>query len=260
MKKTLFFCILLFTMFSLVSCSDDDKDKNDLRIEIHGDEGWDRVNTLSVPIGNTIRIRIINTPNNGTFQIGAENTEMVSVDPFFGVEGWSVKGLIIGKTVIKVQTSDNKLLQIPIEVLPKTSNFSTQDSFIQIEGVNETEKNEIQAEIEKTFIPSYSKIALTFTTSDEGGIIIDKKKEDKNVYYNGAFVIMQTETILQLKVFIDKEEYIYDILKSISLPATDELREVGPRKVYLVNDFTAKYKSKYPALTTAKIIITGYFW
>lgn len=256
MKLILSFCLLFFSLFSFLSCSNDDEDdhRNNLKLEIYENQGWTETKSASIDVGENYRIRILNTPFRGKCNITTENNDIISVEPDDDENGiWIIKSLNIGKTVINVQTSDDKSLSVPFEIAKKTLKISTEDSYTQILGIDDNRFNDILYEVKKGYIPAFSLINLTYTSYNSGDLIISDLAKTDSI--SGDF---EFDRKLHLKMNINKTEYIYDILYNSPFSSKSSLRNIGKGKVYLVSDITSRYKDKYPDLISVKIIVIGY--
>lgn len=248
MKKTLLLGVLISFLFFVISCSKDDNNQdNQFRLEQNVNGKWIKKDSLSVQLGTTVHVRAGNIYEPATYTVTADDFK-ISAEPYLTIEGWYIKGLFKGRTTITVRTSEYQTLQIPVTVTDHQLNIETQDSYFEIEGVNDTQKAEIEAEIKKNnIIPVFSTIKLTYDRENSGTVKINTKT---NLTYYGSFRFNWENSMYTLYV----NNYDSPYLEEVFLLIMNNKDSAYP-EMYLSQNFWKDFREYYPTLTKAELII-----
>lgn len=260
MNQTLTLLIVFTTFLFSLSCSDNENDN--LRIEQKIDDKWVSVQSLSLGIKSTIEFRI--RGENGSCQVfvtdsdaNSKYSEIASVGYNETDQIYKVVPFKTGSTTVTITDIDHNSIKVPLTVIDDTRRFYINQLFIRIEGVSETEKVVLMSELEKSLILNDSRyINFIYNLPEAGKItIIDK---DNKELYTGVFTEEWiSNKYIKYVLTFSNVQHIYVLSVDGSYP---EVRSSGPIKGYLTEDFTTKYKEKYPDLTVAQIIMqTSWF-
>lgn len=260
MNQTLTLLIVLFSCLFSLSCSDDDD--NNLRIEMKDNNKWVSVQSLSLNVKSSLLFRV--KGGSSTHQVIVSDKEVNSMYSEIASVDLTSDGVYeiiphkIGSTTITITDKDNNSLKVNLEVKETTKHIYINDIGIRIEGVSDTDNALLRSELDKKMLlMKDNTLALTYTTTDSGKLSITDNKG--NELYAGDFLMNLTSSKYKYGEII----FIIDNIKHVCLLSPDggypSLRDIGPLRVYLLEDFTDTYRIKYPDLTSAQVIAQAYW-
>ncbi|SHF31258.1 hypothetical protein [Dysgonomonas macrotermitis] len=255
-KQTLTFCVLLFSLFSIVSCSDDDKG---LSIEQKVNDKWESKQSLSLDIKGIHYIRIKGADGKCTAKVENEDIGIIGVNA--DNSGTYIISLYkTGNTKLIITDESGQSINIPIEATEYIRTLHISEQNIVIEGAfSDDVKEEITTELNAMLLPQEIKvIQLFYQTTDAGKLEIKDSKDSK--LYDGTFEQKAIQQYPLLVMSFNNQTHNYLLSANGKYP---ELRSTGPVSAYLVEDFTEKYKEQYPniaAVITSVRIVTNIYY
>jgi len=137
MKQNKFLLMILVAAFAFIgfsSCSDDDDDISDIKLE---------KNEIQVEEKATTTVKI--TAGNGTYTVESANEEVAKAT--VKDKEITISGIAIGSTTITVKDKENKTATIKVDVISIAGEWKYAEAKIEVEGTDE----DVVAEIKEAF-------------------------------------------------------------------------------------------------------------
>jgi len=259
MKKSLFgFLILSVISFGFISCSDDDDDRLKVLVEESG-KFTKEVTTIECGIngGGTRNLQVHGGKGNYSVKSNDENIVKVSISTHDIV----ITPISLGQTGITITDKDNNTLTIPVKVVTTLWGMDVQESypFIKTEEnaeVNEADIEEIKETVQSRLLPKGAAYKMEYTNIGSGKLTVYPNPSSEKGALEGTFEYAEVSGKYGLifKYNGNTYKYIFSTAAGIAVGDERSVREVGPRRMYLIEDLTEEFKLAYPDLKLLEVV------